>query len=418
MYRLIAAECEVEMAQISYDERWDRMLQPKDPSQQPISLRESLIRSGNRDFDVDKLLCSEYGQHMIDGMEPFFLSEDPMAPSVITYWEKKGLRKERILGGPQPWNYWTIFTPLSASLPENAARKYPLVFGLHGGGAGEFDGEPVFLAESTGYARKAAQEEFILAMPEDHDTPPIMAFYRYLIHNYPVDPSRVYLTGYSAGSDRSVRAALHHPEIFAGMLIGAGVPFNVEKLEAQFQASIDGSIVSPACDIQEDQEEREIENAVKYKMPFIAIGCLSDKGNHTPFYNSNPIDNPVPDFIARLLSAEGKMEWINRFFRINHIPFSSLEENREYVLSHGTDAERRIGLRAQRSKTWEWAGQKHFCLDYTDREGIDSVRYVFIEGLPHFEPVNMLDLAWPFLKRFSRDPKSGSLICSQARYED
>ncbi len=30
----------------------------------------------------------------------------------------------------------------------------------------------------------------------------------------------------------------------------------------------------------------------------------------------------------------------------------------------------------------------------------------------------MLDLAWPFLKRFSRDPKNGSLICSQARYED
>ncbi len=391
--RLPAAECEVKMTLISYDERWDRLLQPKDPSQQPFSLREALIRSGNRDFDVDRLLHSEYGQRTIDGMEPFFLSEDPMDPYVLAYWEKKGLRKERLLGGPQPWNYWTIFTPLSAYLPENAGRKYPLVFGLHGGGAGEFDGEPVFLAESTGYARKAAEEEFILAMPEDHDTPPIMAFYHYLVENYPVDRSRVYLTGYSAGSDRSVRAALRHPEVFAGMLIGAGVPFNLEK------------------------DETEIENAVKYKMPFIAVGCLSDKGNHTPFYSSNPIDNPVPDFIARLLSAEGKMEWINHFFRINHIPFYSAEENREYVLSRGTAAERRIGMRAQRSKTWEWAGMQHFCLDYTDREGIDSVRYVFIEGLPHFEPVNMLDLAWPFLKRFSRDPESGSLLCSQAEYK-
>ena len=382
------------MTPAAYDERWNTICRPKDPSQKPFSLRESLIRSGNREFDVDRLIYSEYGQKLIEGMEPFFLSEDPMAPSVIEYWERRGLRKERILGGPQSWNYWTIFTPLSAYLPENAERKYPLVFGLHGGGAGEFDGEPVFLAESTGYARKAAQEEFILAMPEDHDAEPIMEFYRYLTTNYPVDKSSVYVTGYSAGSDRAVRAALRHPEIFAGMLIGAGVPFNLIK------------------------DENEIENAVKYKMPFIAVGCLSDKGNHTPFYSSNPIDNPVPDFISRLLQAEGKMEWINHFFRINHIPCYSLEENREYVLHHGTPAEKQIGIRAQRSKVWDWAGKKHFCLDYTDQEGIHSVRYVFIEDMPHFEPVNMLDLAWPFLKRFSRDMADGSLQCSCPEYKD
>lgn len=260
-------------------------------------------------------------------------------------------------------------------------------------GAGEFDGEPVFIAESTGYARKAAEEEFILAMPEDHDTPPIMELYNYMVKNYPVDRSRVYLTGYSAGSDRSARAALRHPELFAGMLIGAGVPFNL----------ID--------------DPQEIENAVKYKIPFIAVGCLSDKGNHTPFYSSNSLDNPVPDFIAKLLSAEGKMMWINRFFRINHIPYYSIEENKEYVLSQGTPAEKRIGMRAQRSKTWEWAGQLHYCLDYTDAEGIDSVRYVFVDGMPHFEPVDMMDIAWPFLKRFSRNMEDGSLVCDQPEYD-
>lgn len=378
----------------NYDERWDRPMKQKDPRQPPASLREGLIRSGNKSFDVDKLLCSEYGQKIIEGLEPLFLSEDPMDPAVLEYWEKKGLKKERVLGGPQEWNYWTIFTPLSAFKPENAGRKYPLVFGLHGGSAGEFDGEPVFIAESTGYARKAAEAEFILAMPEDHDTPPIMELYSYMVENYPVDRSRVYLAGYSAGSDRSVRAALRHPEIFAGMLIGAGVPFNL----------ID--------------DEQEIENAVRYKMPFVAVGCLSDKGNHTPFYSSNPLDNPVPDFIAKLLSAEGKMKWVNRFFRINHIPFYSIEENREYVLSQGTPSEKRIGMRAQRSSIWQWAGQTHYCLDYTDAEGIDSVRYVFVEGMPHFEPVDMMDIAWPFLKRFSRDPENGSLICDQPVYRD
>ena len=88
------------------------------------------------------------------------------------------------------------------------------------------------------------------------------------------------------------------------------------------------------------------------------------------------------------------MRWINRIFRVNHIPYYSVEENRDYVLTQGTPAEKRIGMRAQRSKVWEWAGKKHYCLDYTDAEGIDSVRYIFIEDMPHFEPVDMMDLAW------------------------
>ena len=188
---------------MNYDPRWDIPLKQKNPDIPPTSFKEGLIKSGNKSFDVEKLICSEYGQKIIDGLEPLFLSDDPMSPVIIEYWRKKGLKKERVLGGPQEWNEWTIFTPLSAEKPENKDRKYPLVFGLHGGGAGKYDGEPIFITESTGYARKAAEEEFILALPEDHDTPPIMALYDYMVKNYPVDLSRVYLTGYSSGSDKA-----------------------------------------------------------------------------------------------------------------------------------------------------------------------------------------------------------------------
>lgn len=378
--------------QEAYDPRWNHLMKPKNPQAKPYTLRESMIASGNRSFDVDALIRSEYGQKTIDMLEPYFLSEDPMDPAVVEYWAKKGLKKERVLGGPQSWNYWTIFTPLSAFDPAQQGRKYPLVLGLHGGSAGEFDGEPVFLAESTGYAQKAAQEQFILAMPEDHDAPAVLALYQYVVDHYPVDRTRVYLAGYSAGSDRSVRAALRYPKLFAGMVIGAGVPFNL----------ID--------------DPQEVDTAVQYQMPFTAVGCLSDKGNHTPFYSSNPLDNPVPDFIAKLLSAEGKMTWVNNFFRINHIPYYTLEENRSYVLRQGTEAERRIGIRAQRSSTWDWAGLKHYCLDYADDKGVDLVRYVFVEGLPHYEPVDMMDMAWAYLKRFSRDPETGVLTCSEPHF--
>lgn len=375
----------------SQDPRWDLHTVTRDPAVPGPTLREGLISSGNRTFDMDALAESEYGLKYLDGLEPIFLSSDPMDEKVLSYWRDRGLQKELVHGQPRPWNDWTFFIPLSAMKPENRERKYPMVIGLHGGAAAPEAGEPVFMAESSCYARKAAEEEFILAMPEDHDAEPVLALYQYAVSHYPVDRTRVYLAGFSAGGDRSCRAALRYPELFAGMCIGAGVPFNLFR------------------------NEDEIRHAEELKMPFIAIGCLSDKGNHTPLYRSNPIDNPVPDFIAKLLSGEGKMGWINTFFDINHVDHPAFEDTERLLLENGTPQEKRIGMCAHRSGEWTWAGARHLWLDYTDREGIDSVRYVFVEGLPHTEPVDMMDMAWPYLKRFSRDPEDGSLRCDDPR---
>ena len=66
----------------AYDRRWDTLVVPKEQDRQPHTLKEGLIFSGNKSFDVNRLICSEYGQKIIDGMEPFFLSTDPMDPTV------------------------------------------------------------------------------------------------------------------------------------------------------------------------------------------------------------------------------------------------------------------------------------------------------------------------------------------------
>lgn len=369
------------------DSRWNWLMIGKDPDRPRVPLHEGLTGAANRTFDMEAFAQSEYGMKYLDGMAPVFLSDDPMDETVLAYWHERGLRKEIVHGGPQEWNDWTIFTPLSALQPENK-RLYPLVIGLHGGGAGKYDGEPIFMAESSCYARKAAEEEFILAMPEDHDAEPILNLYRYMVEHYPVDRERVYLAGYSAGGDRSCRAALRYPELFAGICVGAGVPFNLIR------------------------SEEEIRHAAELKIPLIAIGCLNDKGNHTPLCRTNPLDNPVPDFIAKILSAEGKMGWINTFFDINHTDHLTLEQTVAALEEGGTEAEKRIGMKAQRSFSWTWAGARHHCLDYRDREGMQSTRYIFIEGLPHTEPVNMMDLAWPYLKRFSRKADGHTLVCS------
>ena len=368
---------------------WDiKRIWGKKLNEQPISLRELLQRSGNRHYDSDKLLNSEYGDALIKMRRPFFYSEDPMSKEVVNYWAQRGLRKE-LIDGPEEWNKWAIFTPLSALKDENKDRKYPLVFALHGGGAGPEDGATVFSTESEGYAELAAEHELILGVLDNHGDEGIMALYDYLVKNYPVDISRVYLTGFSAGGNRATQTSLLHPELFAGILVGAGLPFSFEYSESL------------------------IENAAKYRIPMIGIGGTHDKGNTIPFSKTNPIDNPLPEIVAKLLSAENKMRWANAFFKLNHIKHYPLEENLSYISSSDDEVEKLIGIKVQHPKITYEMGQKHYWAEFSDDDGLCLVKYIYVDNLPHCAPANMMKLGWDFLSKFSRHPISKELIYNE-----
>ena len=89
---------------------WDiERIWSKKPNEKPTTLRELLKLSGNRYYDSDKLVNSEYGDELIKIRKPFFLSEDQMSKEVVEYWAQRGLRKE-LIDGPEEWNKWAIFT--------------------------------------------------------------------------------------------------------------------------------------------------------------------------------------------------------------------------------------------------------------------------------------------------------------------
>lgn len=53
---------------------------------------------------------------------------------------------------------------------------------------------------------------------------------------------------------------------------------------------------------------------------------------------------------------------------------------------------------------------KHFELDYTNREGINALRFIAIENAPH-NPTPMLPwLTWQYFKKFRRDTQTGCII--------
>lgn len=118
-------------------------------------------------------------------------------------------------------------------LPENAA----LVISCHGGGD-----DCLYHINSCGWVQVCAEEKFLLISPDypsdmtdpdgffHHDMRPaadhIADVLAYAMENYSIDPSRVYIAGFSGGSSLTAATALRYLEKFAACCVMGGLGYN------------------------------------------------------------------------------------------------------------------------------------------------------------------------------------------------
>ena len=75
--------------------------------------------------------------------------------------------------------------------------------------------------------------------------------------------------------------------------------------------------------------------------------------------------------------------------------------------------ERVFGVPVDRSEVVEIDGFKHYIGDFRDKNGRYLLRMAAHENMPHMPIPAMLELAWKFMSRFSRDPESGKIFDSE-----
>jgi len=116
---------------------------------------------------------------------------------------------------------WYDYVP--DCVPANPKTKVPLVIDLHGMG-----GDPIYQSDSNGWTEKAAKEGFITISP-DYPGPTaegekvVLGILDYAKKTYPIDESRVYLTGFSMGGMSTAMIGLKNADKFAAIAVmGAG----------------------------------------------------------------------------------------------------------------------------------------------------------------------------------------------------
>jgi predicted peptidase len=221
------------------------------------------------------------------------------SPREIARLEKARVLAQRMHGevftDPQSGNVmpWRLYEP-----PGAAAGKLPLVLAFHGG-HGRGDDNLIQLDESAEFLMSDALqgiEPTLVLVPQaakrthwvDYDSfkPPFenydqrqipqseniktaIRLLRDIIARYDVDPSRVYVTGFSMGGQGSWDSLSYYPELFAAALIvnGAGDPRSMERVKSIpvrfFHGDRDG--ITPTANSRElDQVLRGLNAQAQY----------------------------------------------------------------------------------------------------------------------------------------------------------
>lgn len=377
----------------------------------PESIESVLIAMGARNghFDIEKFKQNGADEAAARMMENTVVNVDEHSPASVAFWAKRGMVKE--FHGedvPMDWDAylsthemerpfdpentyrqnlykkWTSFVPVSAFLPENKDRKYPLVFVLHGAG------NMVYVVDSWGFVDTAAKREWIVIAPSLECSDVIGEILKEAAALYPVDLSRVYVTGFSYGSRNTNFLAAEHPEWFAAAAPCGGFIKNPYK--GMYPANMP---VRPGP--QEPWYCCTPNDVFFHEMPIMSV--IGNRDGH-----------PFPVYASE--DRESMADALEYWGSVNHTCVPTLEEICSLETAEKSVAERLLGLplRAGCGRVETDRGTDFAIGDFKDENGVTRIRVVCEDNQPHWPTPHLAELVFDFFDGFARDPETGKSI--------
>lgn len=328
-------------------------------------------------FDMEAYVNTKLAEGVINNMYYFLNYTDQMDPDVVSYWESMGVKKELHDADDEKRN-WASYTPLSAYEEENKDRKYPVVFVLHG------NNNPIWIAETWGFAQYGAEQEYITVIPwADNGDAIVEEFGRILEEleeNYPIDTSRIYVSGFSKGARSSQEVAVAYPDTVAA--IAAGGQF-LNGSEAEF-----GNYTA-----------EQVEGLREKKMPILQYSGTFDSSKVYPM-----------SIEGKGATVEEKITGFNQWIPAAGIDDYTLTLEDSLALANDEDiVKQKLGIDCETTEVVT-LDTDYYIGSFQDDEGVTTLEFIAVEGEPHWPSQYMASFAWDFFEQFSRDTETGELI--------
>ena len=339
----------------------------------PDIVWKSYNRSG--EMDVEAFKASAAGQKSAEYQKLFFLFKDEMDPAVLGYYEGLGIKKE-MHDASDPDLKWASYTPLPA-LEDGNETKYPVVFDFVGGE------RLIFSAEGHGFVHNAYKYGYIAVLPanpvsnQSTAITPGEQVVRILDaleeQGYPIDRSRVYVVGMSAGGVATAYAGLEEPDVIAAVAMQSSLAVLNSEPSGNFP------FATPADSYTE---------AMDYGLPMLAMAG----------------DN---DFGMLPITEQTTVDGLNKWLQVNSCPTEAT------LVTDSTDpAVQAIGVEGDSTWTETIDGVVHYGTEWNDADGVKKVEIICVTNLSHWPSGTFPDIAWEFLSRFSRDA-DGKLVVAE-----
>lgn len=255
---------------------------------------------------------------------------------------------------------WFEYLPEEVQQNTAPAGTVPLILMNHGGGD-----DPRQFVEEIGLLPLAGSERFAMVAPDHTSVSNLLAdclpkLVKYMLKTYPaLDPSRVYVTGYSMGGAATLRAINGDPSVFAAAVPMAAAPYTGTAAQvAQFQkAHLPVMFTTSAFDLGGAFDQASGHIATGYQTQLnLFLGYNGMKKIDAFDFKTYPVNGFKPDSMVRV--------------RVN-----GEHDNSRWYLN--------------------------------DADGTPMVALAYTTDLVHALYPEYGKLAWEFFKHYSRDQKTG-----------
>ncbi len=329
-------------------------------------------------YNLEQMMHTATGKHMAiaAGLEKNYT--EITDPGLQAFWNGVGL--DYTVHETDGEN-WLSFVPKCALAGE---KKLPAVLA--------FRSACVF-AQSFYYdlLMIAAQGEMIVLIfsTEDKDENELWTkIYAEAKEIYPIDETRVYLTGHSHYGDFALDFMCRHPEIPAAVAQQGDIPGCAPHFFSDAMV----------------ERMREVDK------PIIAVSGMAEMSMMFPMNVDIQCPEQIPERMKHAIPATADdriSAWQRRLYAAN-APMKTKEEI--LAAREGTRAEQMLGFPCDHSETLWVDGLEVYIGDIKNERGEERLRVVAIEDLSHTTCSFMHTISWSFLRRFAKDPETGAVI--------
>jgi hypothetical protein len=343
------------------------------------SLTENVMKGSDSAFplfDNRKIIHSQTGKQMCEGFALEYFYDTPDHPELLKKFDQWGIDVEaHNMHGDQ----WYTVMPKDY----DKSKKLPLMLCLVEVSAVIPHRVVTAFSNYYEYLELAASGDLMLvmfALEDVQSNEKMYDIYHEVLQQYPADPSRVYLTGFSHNSELAMYFAYQHRDILAGFSC----------------AGHSAGVAHPRYShgLLKFTDEM-IENIAKTDLPTINICGVYEND----LYKKDPA---MPDF-------QNLADSWQRRLKAHDCPIPRFESIAA-AQNAGDYITQMTCIPSERKEIQMMFGLECFILDYANREGKHHFRLGIIGDQYHTYTPQMPYLSWNFLRRFSRDMQTMKIV--------